>query len=425
MFFFLFASCLSFEAHIVTDTTELDVNGESVNKICQANNIEKIISLKVTNGIFSFIDFDRKYIKEIKEFVVPAESFIGLIPENFFKDCTHLNKVIMDGAKIIDEGVFQNTPLQEISFKQVKDIKRNAFKLTESFNITHIDVEFPVVASIEENCFENSIFRKISLPNCTRIDSAAFKGSIYLEEVYIPKLQTINSQLFYNCENLTNITFSPMLSKVYSEAFVNCHKIVNISFPNVVSIDNSAFANCSSLANIDLPLVRTVNTLAFSYCDSLETINLPNCTKVYFHAFSFNSKLQIVKLVNLKTIICGEGYSFMEPFEFSNVSYIYFGENPPDIQKSENSVIKSLNYTGKVLVPSWDKYIPQCKTVLYKRRWFGYDTGIINWQWIIMTIVIIILVLLFIYLGYLIIKRLRITRKSTKEKSNLENNLIA
>ena len=76
---------------------------------------------------------------------------------------------------------------------------------------------------------------------------------------------------FYDCDNLTSVTFGKNLKTIGSQTCENCDSLVEIDIPDgVTSIGDSAFGYCSSLTSITIPdSVNSIEERAFTSCDNL------------------------------------------------------------------------------------------------------------------------------------------------------------
>lgn len=112
----------------------------------------------------------------------------------------------------------------------------------------------------------------------------------------------IADSAFYNCTNLTNITFSDNMAIIGYKAFYNCDGLTNISIPgSVTRIAGWAFINCSNLTSVMIENgVASIGSEAFRDCNSLTSITIPDSmTRIYQFAFYGCSGLTEVHITNL------------------------------------------------------------------------------------------------------------------------------
>ena len=123
------------------------------------------------------------------------------------------------------------------------------------------------VTTIDKKAFEFSYLSEINLDNVKSLGVAAFKGT-NLEKVTLPaSITAIPDKLFYDCENLTEVTCNGDLKSVGSYAFNNAR--INIgdflaANTKLETISESAFQNVG-WSNLTIPAnIKTVGAYAFS-----------------------------------------------------------------------------------------------------------------------------------------------------------------
>ena len=95
-------------------------------------------------------------------------------------------------------------------------------------------------------------------------------------------MTSIESYAFYNCTNLTSVTFAAgsQLESIGISAFYGSG-LTSISIPaSVTTIESSAFYNCTNLTSVTIPAsVTTIGSSAFKNCSSLTSVTVyaPSC----------------------------------------------------------------------------------------------------------------------------------------------------
>lgn len=86
---------------------------------------------------------------------------------------------------------------------------------------------------------------------------------------------SIGYQAFYNCLELTSVSFPSTVKRIGDSAFLWCGKLTGISIPSGVTyIGESAFTY-SGLKNVTIPAnVNTIGRWAFSNCTSLKSVTI-------------------------------------------------------------------------------------------------------------------------------------------------------
>ena len=106
----------------------------------------------------------------------------------------------------------------------------------------------------------------------------------------------INPRVFYNCENLVEITIPESVWGVGSYAFAYCDGLSKIVIPNSVEyIYEYAFYNCEGLEEINIPdSVISVGDFSFAWCSKVKNITLGNSLEyIGQQAFCANSITEI------------------------------------------------------------------------------------------------------------------------------------
>lgn len=130
-------------------------------------------------------------------------------------------------------------------------------------------------------------------------------------DVVIPDgVETIATQAFGYCDNMTSVTIPSSVTTIEYGAFVSCDKLQSVTFKGgVKTIGESAFGGCTSLTAITLPEgVETIGDYAFNECTNLASITLPSSlTQVGVDAFSETawSNSQPNGVMYLGTVVCG------------------------------------------------------------------------------------------------------------------------
>ena len=146
----------------------------------------------------------------------------------------------------------------------------------------------------------------------TKIDENAFE-ECGLTSIEIPNSVTeIGSYAFYQCWNMVSATIPNSITKIADYMFYNCPSLTNVTIPNsVTEIGSVAFCVCSSLTSIVIPnSVTDIGSLAFDGCKSLTNVEIPNSvTKINYSTFEDCINLTSVALPNSITSIDNSAFS--------------------------------------------------------------------------------------------------------------------
>ena len=107
-----------------------------------------------------------------------------------------------------------------------------------------------------------------------------------LSSYFNDRVKSIGSCAFYNCTNLTAVSF-PACTTINQNAFQNCTSLTTVNFPACTTIGSYAFQNCTNLTTVSFPACTTIGSYAFQNCtSSLTTVSFPACTTISFWAFN-------------------------------------------------------------------------------------------------------------------------------------------
>lgn len=122
-----------------------------------------------------------------------------------------------------------------------------------------------------------------------KISTYSFIGANNLETIALPdSLNTIGSQVFWNCKSLKSIEISENITYIDQNTFGFCTALESVKLPDsLTTIRNGAFTECYSLKKIEIPKnVTEISMYAFENCVALERVILPlSLTKIDTGAF--------------------------------------------------------------------------------------------------------------------------------------------
>lgn len=217
-----------------------------------------------------------------------------------------------------------------------------------------------------KDCTPDSITRLISTMTsksvCARTNGDVLErvNDEYIENgtYVIPEfVRNIDTNAFWNCQNLVEITIPKTVEHIGLATFENCKNLVTVNYlAQSPTICSWRFKDCEKLRNITLPdSIRTIGEQAFANCKSLETINIPQgCWSIYRNAFEDCSSLKSVVIPDSMALIGREAFAgcenlvitFMENTDFGQVKYgdiIDFGSEDEELEEGEYSVKFEIN----------------------------------------------------------------------------------
>lgn len=234
---------------IIKDKLILSADGTKLASCLSNDETVKIPSSVTTIGCGAFAD--NPYIKNI---ILPKN--VEILEVTSFKGCTSLQKVVMEGdVKIIGDRAFDGcSKLEEITFPE----------------------------------------------SLCKIGSSAFHDCVSLKKLHIPsKVETIGSEAFRGCSGLTELTIASS-GKIEWAAFKDCKHLISIDVASS-SIDNGAFYNCPELTTITFRESADYITINAFGSKKLTTVNIMGLNKTldgqYFleHVAKENLHIDTVK----------------------------------------------------------------------------------------------------------------------------------
>ncbi|ELP83967.1 hypothetical protein EIN_500750 [Entamoeba invadens IP1] len=265
----------------------------------------------------------------------------SIVCENGFKD-TQLDNVtfLSDEKIVINSGAFMNTPLKEITVKNVityigHSAFQNCTKLSafpKSYGIefignmsfayctslTHIEFSNNLMKvggytfmasgmktfSFRHFSFKDGIFKDckeletVNMYEVIEISAFTFQGCTKLKYLINSKYITIIlSYAFDGCVNLHDFVFSrttlvdvfafrnsgiravitrASYSQFYNNAFEGCKELQIVENRVAIYISANAFSGCTSLTHVNFPLVKSISSNAFQGCTSLREVDFPS-----------------------------------------------------------------------------------------------------------------------------------------------------
>lgn len=172
------------------------------------------------------------------------------------------------------------------------------------------------VESIGSNAFLScNNLTNVTLPaSVVSIGMAAFKSCTALPDISIEAgTQQIGDEAFYGCAMLQNITLPSRMTYIGKSTFYDCTQLTSIQIPDgIQSIVEKTFMNCYKLQSVMLPSsVSSIGAWAFNSCTSLSEIDIPQ--KVTFiDSFAFKG------CSNLANVTIPAGVTDISGFVFSD-----------------------------------------------------------------------------------------------------------
>lgn len=273
------------------------------------------------------------------------------ICENAFYGCNNLSSINISSALFIDNyafyeckkleyvnaeqvlsignfnrpGVFENcTSLSSINCPNAIYIAGGGINYPGSFSNCGItSISLPKLSTIQGQVFSNcSNLSTVNIPNAINIQYQAFNSCKSLTSVNFPSLSSLtnnDSYIFSNCEKLEYADFPMLTSIIPPYTFFNCTSLKSAKCRNIKYIDDHGFFKCNSLSNVDYPEVLSIGRYAFNACSSLSDVAFPNANSIDWYAFYDCSELTSIDFAEVSSI----GY-----FAFQNCKKIVHANFP-------------------------------------------------------------------------------------------------
>lgn len=130
-----------------------------------------------------------------------------------------------------------------------------------------------------------SKWTRVVFPNATKSENLAttvigtgvFSGDTYLKSLVVgTSVNSIKSQAFVDCSNLTNVEYLYGLKKISSQAFANCTGLTSLILPgSLETIGVGAFQRCKNITTVRLPnSLKTIKSQAFDQT-GITTVVIP------------------------------------------------------------------------------------------------------------------------------------------------------
>lgn len=260
---------------------------------------------------------DETTFREYAAIIAGFEVADNTIEDWLISDVNTPEEYANDRVTEIASYAFYAKTLGKMRFENVKYIRAYAF--AES-NVS--EIELPNVTSIGEYAFRYcEDLKPMNFSNVTTIERYAFFGAGKIGDVEIPKLASLPSGAFYQCE-LTRFS-APLLVNVESTAFNGCADLIEFSATQLTSLGGSAFNACTNLTSVNIPLVTVIANSTFQKCSALGKLDLPAVTSIEAKAFNSCSALETLILRSETVCTLGATSAFNSTPIASGTGYIY------------------------------------------------------------------------------------------------------
>ena len=235
---------------------------------------------------------------------VTFDKYAESIGEYAFYGCENLSSfTITENLSYIGNNAFGGTNIKQLTYDgntlNPQNILRgfqSVSSLTIADSTTEILNNFPQMSSLKyveigegitvlpNYLFSNvlsieTIVIKGNLTTIPAMFSSLNSSEVALKEIIMPEtVQTIGSNAFLNCKNLSAITLSDNLTSIEDRAFYGCTNLTTIEIPSSCkSIGYYAFDSCNSLTELIIPEgVTYLSQYSIGNNTNLKTLVIPS-----------------------------------------------------------------------------------------------------------------------------------------------------
>lgn len=145
-------------------------------------------------------------------------------------------------------------------------------------------------------------------------DNHTLDRSLIKKVVVEEGVTTLGEYIFWDCQNLTEVSLPKSLTALRKECFKSCPKLKEITLPdNITLIDESAFEECKALETVTFPKnLKEIKAKAFHTCN-LKKVDLSQTQveSIGMGAFAHNTQCEEVYLPKtLKTFFGNDEGAF-------------------------------------------------------------------------------------------------------------------
>ena len=272
--------------------------------------------------------------------VYRGDPVIGILYDAF-KNCTHITSVKMyDNIKTIGTSAFSGcTSLSHVALSpNVTELDSRVFDGC----ISLLEIDVSNVQTFRSNCFTESYFSHVTIP-----DNASIKGPIFydshVQSVTIGSgISAIPYNTFWGCKELTHVELSEGVTQIGHSAFRNSG-ITSITLPStLVTIDEEAFYGCSKLETVDFS-----NASVRFYSNTFDGCNVTcfeNWTGIVNKSLLDYEKLEGVQWV--RNMLIGHGWVLTCKTDTSGVLTV-----PEGIGAIQDNAFRNCTQITEILLP--------------------------------------------------------------------------
>lgn len=218
---------------------------------------------------------------KIEKIVLPK--CVKQIDFNAFYNCTNLKEINLDDVEYIEVGAFNNTSIQNIYIKNLKELKSFAFSACKNLKEVIIEDSLKVV---DENAFSGCMqLSKIILPETlAKIKSNAFDKCKNIKELKIPANVKIEKNSFD--KKMEDLVFKITNNKKEEYDLAYLLKETKKMKKNEIEVFINKLLKEHKLDNFDPCAITDMNNITFNKENGELTWQCPRCGYCTYHLWN-------------------------------------------------------------------------------------------------------------------------------------------
>lgn len=371
--------------------------------------IDRTITDITINSICNFAELDSLSDNEIKKLIIPADTKLSYdifnilsikdtlteaqipvtlykgISDNYYNSLNNLQSLTLTNPNNIDIDYLWiriSDNLNKIVLPEnIKELYIENFN--NKFN-SYISYNNGYYIGTNNNNYyyfikpSNDSIQSITFHNDTKVIArGAFSNNYYIQSISGGSIESIGSNAFSWCTNLSTIDSINSVTYFGSEVFNNCYNIGTyidgskyignsfnpymylISGSNIINkdtkyISTNAFSNNDSVTGIDIPAgVETLGYEAFRNCSNLKTLKINTSLKSFNLDIVYGcEKLEYIYLKSVKNIYFN--YYKLASINLNNLKYIYYEDSYTSLAEYDylSDEIKDILYFYSASAPT-------------------------------------------------------------------------
>lgn len=292
------------------------------------------------------------------------------VADDAFQTCTKATTLYFPKAKTIGQNNFAGfSSLTSVYMPEVLTVSINAFQYCTALET----VDMPKVTELDAAFQSCSQLKNVSMPNLTKMNGWAFTGCTSLAELHLPELTTLTNPVtapalkVLDCPELTTRNSYllegprgtieevnvPKLESLQGGDFSGCQELIKVNVESAKTVGSSTFQSCPKLKTLSLPNVTTIEGSegpAFESCTSLDSLDLPIVSSIAGGALSGCTALKYLHFGPGITDV-SQGQIYIGDTQLDHILHIWFDYKdgvitaPDYMDAQKDSVVYHVDYS--------------------------------------------------------------------------------